>query len=235
MTDNDSLPNLAICMVTYNRTAEALKTLRSTIKNLGYPKDKIGWYIADDGSDDKHHSALLKELNKNDLRILGEHNERIRKEGEQDTYNAGKGWNLGLGICHQFSDFVLWLEDDWNLEKPLDLIPYVKILQEREDVGVLTFRILSIGADVFTQGYDGHIYLDYKKTTQYAYSGNPYLRHARFTRHVGWFAEDRSPGLIELEMDDKFRASADGIAIWRPVEISIWGGWAHIGTEKTWG
>ncbi len=229
MTDN--LPNLAICMVTYNRTNEALKTIRSTLKNLDYPKELIGFYLADDGSDKKHHDALLKELKKQDIRILGEHNERFR---EDESYNCGKGWNKGLGIAHQFSDFVLWLEDDWNLEKPLDLVPYVRILEEREDVGLITFRILSVGADVHTVGHNGNVYLDYQKTTQYAYSGNPYLRHARFTRHVGWFAEDRSPGLIELDMDDKFRTGPDGVAIWRPVDISIWGGWSHIGTLKTW-
>lgn len=231
MTDNTDLPYLAICMVTCNRTTEALKTIRSTLKNIGYPQELLGFYLADDGSDDKHHAALLKELTKQKIRIIGEHNERFR---EDESYNAGKGWNKGLGIAHQFSDFVLWLEDDWNLEQPLDLIPYVRLLQEREDVGVVTFRILSVGADVHTKGHNGEVYLDYLKTTQYAYSGNPYLRHARFTKQFGWFAEDRSPGQIELAMDDSFRLGADGIAIWRPVSISIWGGWSHIGTDKTW-
>lgn len=232
MTDN--LPNLAICMVTYKRTAEALKTIRSTLKNIGYPQELIGFYLADDGSDDKHHTALLKELTKQGVRILGEHNERFREDDEETKFNCGKGWNKGLGICHQFSDFVLWLEDDWIMEKPLDLVPYVQLLQEREDVGLISFRILSVGADVHTKGHMGEVYLDYLKTTQYAYSGNPNLRHARFTKKYGWFAEDRSPGLIELAMDDSFRTREDGISIWRPVSISIWGGWSHIGTEKTW-
>lgn len=229
MTAN--LPPLAIGMVTYKRTAEALKTIRSTIKNLNYPQELIGFYLADDGSDEKHHTTLLKELAKHDIRVIGEHNERFR---EESNYNCGKGWNKGLGICHQYSEFVLWLEDDWNLERPLDLVPYVTLLRDREDVGIVTFRILSVGAEVRTVGYNGEIFLDYQKTTQYAYSGNPYLRHGRFTRKYGWFAEDRSPGHIELDMDDRFRLSENGPAIWRPVNLSIWGGWSHIGTEKTW-
>lgn len=224
------LPPLAICLVTCNRTEEALETVRSTCWKLGYPEELIGWYIADDGSKPEHHSKILEVLGAYGKRIIGEHNERFR---DDDSHNCGKGWNKGLGICHQYSDFVLWLEDDWKLESSLDLKPYVKLLQEREDVGIISFRILSVGADVHTVGYDGRHYLKYLRSTQYAYSGNPLLRHGRFTRHYGWFAEDRNPGDIELELDSRFREK-EGPDIWRPVDISPWGGWAHIGTAKTW-
>lgn len=224
------LPPLAICLVTYKRTREALLTIRSTCENLGYPKDLIGWYIADDGSPDEHHNALLDALS--GWRLIGHHNDRFRAEA---SHNCGKGWNIGLGIGHQFSDFVLFLEDDWNLENPLDILPYVRLLQTREDVGIVSFRILSVGADVHTVGYNGEIYLKYLRTTQYAYSGNPMLRHGRFTRHYGWFAEDRNPGLIELHQDDAYRTDEKGGPdIWRPVNVDIWGGWHHTGTDKTW-
>lgn len=229
------LPPLAIALVTYNRTREALETIKSTASNLDYPPEKIGWYIGDDGSADGHHDAILHEFEEIEGRgskLIGEHNDRFRSD---DTYNCGRGWNKALGICHQYSDFVLWLEDDWKLEKPLDLVPYVKLLQEREDVGIVTFRILSVGADVHTVGHNGEVFLQYHRTTQYAYSGNPLLRHARYTRYYGWFAEDRSPGLIELHQDDMYRLDVkNGPVIWRPVGISQWGSWAHIGTSKTW-
>lgn len=232
MTD---LPNVAIGIVTYRRTEEALRTIRSTLENLNYPQEKRGWYIGDDGSPIEHTNALLAVLEKNGERIIGHHSQKMRHPGQENTYNAGIGWNLCLGLCHQFSDFVLFLEDDWELERPLDLVPYVKLLQEREDVGICSFRILSIGADVHTIGYDGRMYLKYLRTTQYAFSGNPYLRHARYTKRYGTFAEDRNPGLMELHQDDQYRLAVDNlIDIWRPLDISIWGGWSHIGTDKTW-
>ena len=224
-------PHLAIALVTYKRTREALETIRSTCQNLEYPQELIGWYIGDDGSPAEHHDALLKELEEQNMYLIGHHNDRFR---DGDGFNCGKGWNKALGMCHQYSDFVLWLEDDWVLEPPLDIKPYVKLLQENEKVGIVNFRILSVGADVHTVGANGTMYLKYLRTTQYAYSGNPLIRHARFTKHYGWFAEDRNPGLIELHQDDMYRLDVkDGPEIWRPVTIDPWGGWHHIG-EKVW-
>lgn len=229
------LPRLAIGLVTYRRTEQALRTVKSTIDNLGYPRELISWYVGDDGSDPKHSGEILHLLDKNNERVLGSHNERLRHPGREDTHNAGMGWNKVLGMCHQYSDFVLFLEDDWELDEPLDIVPYVKLLQENEKVGLCSFRILSEGADVHTIGYGGRMYLKYHRNTQYAYSGNPYLRHARYTKHYGWFAEDRNPGLIELHQDDQYRlAVGEAPEIWRPADISVWGAFKHIGQEKTW-
>lgn len=232
------LPEIAILLLTYKRTNEALRTLKSICENLQYPKELRHFYIADDGSSENHFQSLVSFLSEKEESIIGSHNKKIRHEGQEDTHNAGIGWNKGLGICYQKTDFVIVCEDDWELDENFDLIPYVKLLQEREDVGVCSFRILSVGADVHTVGHDGRLYLRYDRTTQYAYSGNPYLRHARYTRRYGWFAEDRNPGLIELEQDDRYRlAVGDDIEsprIWRPFGIDQWGAFKHIGQEKTW-
>lgn len=236
----DNLPNIAIGLVTYRRTAEAIRTIISTRENLGYPKEKRAWYVADDGTQDKAHiEKILESLDGEN--VIGYHSERMRHGGHEGTHNAGLGWNRCLGNCHQYSDFVLFLEDDWDLDEPIDLVPYVRLLREREDVGAVSFRILSTGANVHTVGHNGNVYLRYLRTTQYAYSGNPYLRHARYTTKYGWFAEDRSPGEIELHQDDQYRYNGltirdenDGPQIWRPAGISVWGAWKHIGTDKTW-
>lgn len=232
MTD---LPKLSILLLTYKRTDLSIRTIESTVKNLLYPKELISWYVCDDGSPKKEFEKVMRCLEENGQNIIGFHNKRIRNEGQEDTFFAGKSYNLGLGICHQNTDFVLVLENDWELERGLELVPYVKLLQEREDVGAVSFRILSVGADVHTVGHDGRIYLKYLRTTQYAFSGNPYIRHARFTKHYGWFAEDRNPGLMELQQDDQYRlAVGDAPEIWRPVDISVWGAFSHIGQEKSW-
>ena len=228
-----NLPNVAIGLVTYRRTEEALRTVKSTIENLNYPKDKRAWYIGDDGSDVKHFASILSLLEMSGEKIIGYHSERLRHAGQEDTHNAGIGWNKVLGLCHQYSDFVLFLEDDWELDEPLDLEKSVEVITDNDDVGLVSYRILSVGADVHTVGYKGEIYLKYHRSTQYAYSGNPYLRHARFTKAYGTFAEDRNPGLMELHMDDQYRLRT-GPDIWRPLSISQWGAWKHIGHDKTW-
>lgn len=231
MTD---LPRLAILLLTYKRTEMALRTIESTVHNLRYPKELIGWYIADDGSPEKHHNSIRRELIQHSQVIIGEHNDRLRLPGHENTHHAGPGWNKGLGICHQFSDYVLVLEDDWELDEPLNMEHYIRVMQRREEIGLMTFRILSVGADVHTVGEDGEIFLRYDRTTQYAYSGNPHIRHARYTKEYGWYAEDKNPGDIELHQDDRYRLG-NGPQVWRPTSISQWGAWKHIGTEKTWG
>lgn len=229
------LPYLTILLLTYRRLKLSLTTIHSTCQNLGYPQELISWYVCDDGSPREEHEEVLSYIRENNHAILGEHNKRIRDEGKEDTFYAGKSYNLGLGLCHQKSDFVLVLENDWDLDEPLDLVPHIKLLQEREDVGAVTFRILSVGADVHTVGHNGQLYLKYLRTTQYAFSGNPYIRHARFTTRYGWFAEDRNPGMMELQQDDQYRlAPHDAPEIWRPADISVWGAWKHIGAEKSW-
>jgi hypothetical protein len=233
MTDN--LPNVQILLLTYGRTDKSIRTIQSTCKNLSYPKELLSWYVCDDGSPKKEFDVVVETIEGFGHKIIGSHNKRMRNLGDENSFHAGKGYNLGLGICYQKSDFVLVLENDWELDEPLDLVPYVKLLQQREDVGICSFRILSVGADVHTIGHDGRIYLKYQRTTQYAYSGNPYLRHARYTKRYGWFAEDRNPGLMELEQDDRYRLATENlIDIWRPLDISSWGAWKHIGDVKTW-
>lgn len=233
-----NLPPLAILLLTYRRLNLSLRTIESTCQNLQYPKELISYYVCDDGSPRDEHETVLSYIQNFGFAILGEHNERIRNPGQEDTFFAGKSYNLGLGLCHQKTDFVLVLENDWELDEPLDIVPHIKVLQEREDVGAVTYRILSAGADVHTVGYNGRMYLRYERSTQYAFSGNPYIRHARFTKRYGWFAEDRNPGMMELEQDDKYRLATgsdeESPRIWRPAEISIWGAFKHIGNLKSW-
>ena len=224
------IPNLAIVMVTYQRTREAVITVKSVCENLEYPKAKRGWYIADDGSPHEHMDAIFNELlNVQEETLWGNHNEKFKP----DTHFCGQGWNLGLRKAHQYADIVLWLEDDWHLNRRLDILPYVQLLQERTDIGIVRLGGLAVGSDVHIVGHNGIHYLQYLRSTQYAYSGNPLLRHRRFTDVYGWFSEERSPGEIELDMDARFRASP-GPEIWRPADIPGWGIFGHIGTDKTW-
>lgn len=212
--------------------------------NLVYPKELVSFYIADDGSTTAHHREVIDCISDYGFSIIGSHNQKFRREGQEGTYNAGMGWNYGLGICYQNTDFVLVLEDDWELNNKLDISPYINLLTENENVGICTFRILSIGADVHTTSYKGEIYLRYDRTTQYAYSGNPHIRHARYTKYYGWFDEERNPGMIELNQDDLYRyvitdpknpiPRKEGPEIWRPFGIDQWGAWKHIGSEKSW-
>ena len=219
---------LVIALVTYKRTTEALMTIKSTSERLVYPKDRRSWYINDDGSPPEHLETLIAELMKQGETLIGYNNTRFGG----GTYNCGKGWNLALENAHRCSDFVLWLEDDWRLDYNLDVSRYIQTLAEREDVGLLRLGTLAVGNHVEIVGHAGVHYLKYSREQPYAYSGNPSIRHSRFTKAYGLFAENLNPGNIELNYDEKFR-TMPGPDIWRPAEINPWGAWGHVGSFKS--
>jgi hypothetical protein len=245
----DDFPNLGIVLLTYKRTEEAIRTIRGICNNLGYPKEKFGWYVADDGSDGDHLERLLATLDEYDQRVIGYHSERFSPW-------TGMGWNKAVGIAFQFSDYVLIMEDDWELtgnfdmnpDKPekvgktqvspylnhgiLDIRPYIEMLSEREDVGMVRLGGLAVDSEVKIVGHHGHHYLDYLKRTGYAYSGNPHIRHARFMKSYGFYSEEKMrPGELELDLDARFR-NLSGPAIWRPADIPAWGVFHHIGNVR---
>jgi hypothetical protein len=222
------LPNLAIVLVTYARTDLAVRTIRGISEYLVWPKDKRAWFVNDDGSAPEHVNAIRQALLEGgeNLQFINTH----RFGG--GTYNCGHGWNLALGNAHQYADYVLLVEDDWELRNPLDITRYVKMLGEREDVGLVRLGTLAVGNWVQIVGHEGVHYLAYSKDQPYAYSGNPSIRHTRFTGTYGFFAEDRNPGDIEIDYDWRVRHN-EGPGIWRPAEINPWGAFHHIGTDKS--
>lgn len=225
MTD---IPNLAICLVTYKRTEEALRTIRGVSDNLVYPKDRRAWFVNDDGSPPEHILAIRTLLIELGEQLVWVNTERFGG----GTYFCGKGWNACLGNGHQYSDFVLWLEDDWVLEQSLEIERHIELLREREDVGIVSYRGLTEGSDVTITTHNGYHYLMFLRTSDMAYSGNPHLRHARFVRVYGWFAERLNPGDMEMNYDWRFRKRT-GPNIWRPAGDKPWGIFGHIGKEKT--
>lgn len=245
MTD---LPNLAILLQSYNRPDCAIRTINGIVDNLGY-NGEIAWYLADDGSEKGSFENILNALRGRGQAILGYYNDRLY------PFTA-TGWNKGLGICYQFSNYVLVMEDDWELSGnfdmnpenhpgkfnispymvggKFDIHPYIEMLSQREDVGMVRLGGLAVGNTVEIVGHNGHHYLKYLRDRSYAFSGNPSIRHARFVRSYGWYDESgpRNPGELELAYDWKFRHTL-GPDIWRPSDIPGWGIFHHIGRERT--
>lgn len=241
----DNWPSLAICLLTYRRTEQAIRTIVGIVEHLDY--QPRGWYIADDGSPKEHMDALLGTLSENNEHLIGYHSQRF-------SPHTGIGWNKGLGVCYQHTDYVMVLEDDWVLSGNFDMNPdnhpgqfnvnpyicggkfnirpYIEMLSEREDVGLVRLGGAAVGSTVKIVGHAGHHYLHYLKQDPYAYSGNPHIRHARFIHAYGWYSEDeKNPGELELEYDWRFRQKK-GPEIWRVFDIPGWGIFHHIGEKR---
>ena len=170
-------------------------------------------------------NAIMSILENRSRRIIGSHSERS---------TCGVSWNRGLIKCYEHTDYVLVMEDDWQLKEPFDITPYMQLLQQNERVGMVRFGTLTLGMTCHIQGFDGRHYLEIDKHPQYAFSGNPHLRHKRLNEVVGMYNEkiEPSPGDVEIDFDYRFRQQ-DIVDIWRPASIDGWGIFNHIGNVQS--
>ncbi|KKK56164.1 hypothetical protein LCGC14_3067280 [marine sediment metagenome] len=225
MTTSD-WPRMAVCLLTYERTEYAVRTVRSVCTNLKYPN--LAWYVADDGSKGEHVFAVHEELAKYGVKVFGSHSEKL---------GPGPSWNKAIEQSLEQCDLVLWLEDDWELGEELDVTRYVRLLLDVPEVGMVRLGYMAVGLDLHSVGHDGVHYLRVEKSQPYAYSGNPSIRHRRYFDAYDWYPKKAktNPGDCEIWHDAKFRKK-DGPQIWWPMDLPLggWGGgFGHIGQEPS--
>jgi len=216
---------VAIVLVTYARTEYAVRTAVSVKEKLKYDGE-LAWYVGDDGSRVEHFDAVMSALG--GVKFIGHHSEDF-VPGKRWP---GKSWNKAWQEALKFSDIVLWLEDDWQLGRELDITPYVRLLVEREDIGMVRLGHLAINLNMTSRGHNGIHYLQMWRNMQYAYSGNPHLKHRRFYDTYGQYNETILPGDTEIDYDHKFR-NTSGPDIYWPVDIGGWGIFSHIGERQS--
>lgn len=216
-------PTVAVLLITYKRTDLALRTIRGVQQNLGYDAERLTWHIADDGSPDGHVAALVNEI--------------AAHSPPPTVSNSGRrgvavSMNLGANACLQRADFVLWLEDDWELARPYDLRPAVQMLQERGDVGMVRLGYVSPGIEGQIITSAGRLWWKLRKGSDtYVFSGHAALRHRRFIEAYQPYAEGLTPGETELWMCGTF-AKKDGPTVALPMDTGQWGAFGHIGGES---
>ena len=222
-------PQICIVLLTYQRTEMAVRTIQGISDHIDYPKELLSWYVADDGSPASHMDAVFGAIDKSGIKLAGYHNEKL-----QVGSFCGIGWNLAIAKAHQVSPYLMLLEDDWVLNRDMDLRPFVWALKEDKTVGMMRLSNLTTDNVLQVVTHHGTHYFKYLRQARFCYSGNPHLRHLRFTEYYGFFDTDKSPGDIEVYYDGKFRWMADGPDIWRPADLPAWGPFDHIGNVRMW-
>jgi GT2 family glycosyltransferase len=221
MTDH---PDLSVAFLTYERTDYALATIAGIAQFLHY-QGNIAWYVADDGSRPEHFEAVMGALRDYEQTIIGCHNERR---------HPGRSWNIAIKHCLQVSDFIFWLEDDWELREPFDISPYVRLLIEKPEVGMVRMGYLPVGLHCEVVGHDGRHYLNIFKDRQYTYSGNPGIRHRRHFDSYGVYSPDTKRSAGEQEVfHDYYVRTREGPQVWWPVDLGGWGIFHHLGDVRT--
>jgi len=218
------LPSLPLIFLTYGaseqRTEYARRTLVSAMTYLRYSGELL-WMVADDGSDNDHWNLVTS---------LADPLAHLSFRSDRAGYgaNANRAWANASSI----SPVSLWLEDDWELSEPIDLTEYVEILMYYYSVGMIRLGNLPTGLSMKSVGYSSKVCLEIDRGSQYAFSGNPHLKHIRFREAYGDYPEGLSPGDTEVAYDHQIR-NLSGPTIIRPAELGQWGPWGHIGAVKS--
>lgn len=206
-----------------DRFLYAQKTLSSALKNIKY-NGPIDVHIADDGSPEENRNALF---------------EMARAAGfdatvsNSDGRGYGANYNAATQVVHSRADYVLPLEDDWELVRPLDLNLFVPALK--------VFGCVRMGYIGFTQELRGTFHtvagaiwlrLYEHSREPHVFAGHPRLETVEWERRVGPWPELLAPGRTEFEVAHIPEARMH--VCW-PLEYVRPSGdlFAHIGTTRS--
>lgn len=215
----EDFPLVVIYLLTYQRTEYALRAVKHTKDDLAYPNLK--WYVGDNGSHETHYNAVLEAVGEENL--IGSHTE---------AGPPGVMWNHTIREVYKHTDFAIRLEDDWAPSEKVFIWPWVKMLREREDICMVRMGYQHVPADMEAIGWNGIHYYRYSKNTRYCFGGHPAIIHRRFHDAYGGYNEEKNPGDIETDLDERVRAK-EGPSIVRPAEIGGWGCFKHFGEGKS--
>ena len=81
------------------------------------------------------------------------------------------------------SPLWLYVQDDWELIRPLDIGPAADLLLAHDDLGGVRFW----AATGYVDEFEGHLVID--PAAAWSYGDNPALWHTRFAESVGQFDE----------------------------------------------
>lgn len=218
---------VVVILQTFKRTDVALRTIRAAQQHLRY--DDLRWYVADDGSSREHVDAVLGALH--DTMPVGGHFIGYHSERRGYGANANAAWSAAAAV----SSLTLWLEDDWELTRDLDLTPYVEALADPE-IGMVRLGYLNRGIAGSTVSATGRLYWrlyhEPVEGVELVFTGHPSLRHTRYRDAYGAYPEGLRPGDTELAYAYQYRVKGGPWIVW-PVDYPAWGAFAHIGTVKS--
>lgn len=219
------VPPIWILLTTYKRREIALRTIRGVKDNLLWPN--IGWVITDDGSGEDHLQVLRDEIGGS--YAIETYDGQRRGVGHNMNWGLRRIWEMG-------ADLTLVLEDDWYLEKPLDMTPYVNLLMNNADIGMIRLGYLSYNLLSTIIKQEDKLWLKFLQNgNQYVYAGHASLRHKRLHQAVGMFTEGLAPGANELDFCGRYNhrhsVGAAPDIVW-PLEFGWLGPFSHIGSES---
>lgn len=216
---------VAIILFTYNRLAYAKRTIAAVHSNLRVSGD-VWLHIADDGSSQAYRDELFK--------FAHEHFGDKVSITNSERRGYGASYNLATQAVHEAAEFILPLEDDWELSRELNLDPLLNALK---DPRISCIRLGYVG---WTQALRGefiasagktYLLLDPSSPEPHVFAGHPRIETVKRQRLIGPWPEGLRAGETEFAVAHWPEARA-GI-VW-PVDLVLAYGdlFLHIGSVK---
>ena len=229
-----SWPTLGVMLLTYKRYEVAERCLRALLEKARY-SGPLWVHIADDGSPPVDHGCEQAE----ELRLIAGGYPQVAQATSSNSGQRGYGasFNLATQRLHLGCEVIMPMEDDWELQRPLDLDPLVMILH---DTG-LPIDVIRLGYLGFTQELRGQFLhteagvmalLDPASTEPHVAAGHVRLETREYERRVGAWPEGLPAGRTEWEWCRRAEAR-EGVAfpldLIHPARDPLF---AHIGAER---
>lgn len=221
------MAKVCIVLLTYNRFDYAARTLRTTLDNVWF-SGELSVHIADDGSSPQYRQAL-KEL------AGGYPHVKSVCVTNSERGGYGKNYNLAMQVVHAFADYVLPLEDDWELRRPLNLDTFTRAF-ELPEVGCVRMGYIGYTQPLRNSwlSHAGNFWLllDPASEEPHVFAGHPRLETVAWERKVGPWPESLLPGQTEFQV--AHRPDARQGVVWPVSLVNPLGDlFAHIGTERS--
>jgi len=206
----------------FGRLQCAKQTVASWARNLHYPGE-LRLHIADDTVVGFEATEVIAEFCPWPVTIT-------------HTKGAGLGGALNAGVLKatEVSPFFIYADDSYSLRDPLDLSPWIGILQQDESVGAISLmppRPEQHGGRV--REYGGGLQVETIRTIEferhgYTWNGRPFLYHRRFIEHYGAFPENCTGYEWEQIYAERYVQMSEGPC----VLFAFHDPWLHVWTVR---
>lgn len=218
------MTRITAVLLTYNRYDYAEHTLKCFLERIHY-SGELALHIADDGSPGDYVDRLRY--------CAGCYSKLVGvSHSITDRRGYGGNYNVATQVVHPISDYVMPIEDDWELTRNLDLDPFVADL-ESTDYGCIRMAYVGWTQDLLAKfvGINGRMYLNLLPESKelHVFSGHPRLEKVSWQRRLGVWPENAKPGDTEIAVCFR-KESREGVLwpIWQCPNI-----FEHIGTLQS--
>lgn len=224
--------SIAVVLLTAKTKPEREQYAKATLRSLsrlhsdGY---SLRLHIADDGSGSEYQDTLKAVADEEGWTDVG--------LSDSGRVGYGANYNLAMMKIHHWADYVMPIEDDWELTRDLDLDKLVAPLNDK------VFDSIRLGYIGYTQPlycefvwYQNNHWLLLREDSHepHVFSGHPRIETVEYQKRVGPWPEGLTPGETEWAVATTLPEARRkvGYPLWLSPDVQN-GVFAHIGTEKS--